>query len=236
MLEAKSGFFAAYGAERSDPNVAANGLGRPYAIVDPGIALKKYPCYNGSQRAMDGVLRLRRKLGFSAATLERLECRMPPGGLQVLIYPEPKTGLEAKFSLPYSLAAGVLDGGYTLGTFSDAAVARPAIHALYGRIHVSEDARCGGDDPLLATRAAGARGFVEVEVLTSDGKRETLRVDAAPGHPSRELTWQEIHDKFMDCAAHGGIDAGRAEDAFTAIAELETCADVNRVVDLLTVH
>jgi len=233
-LEAKSGFFAAYGAERSNAEVAANALGRPYAIVDPGIALKKFPCYNGSQRAMDGVLRLRQTLGFTAETLERLECRMPPGGLQVLIYPEPKTGLEAKFSLPYSLAAGVLDGAYTLATFSDAAVARPAVHALYRKIHISEDPRCGGDDPLLATRAAGARGFVEIEVHTTDGRTETLRVDAAPGHPSRELTWQEIRAKFMDCAAHGGVDAGRADHAFSALTELETCDDVNRILGLLT--
>ena len=233
-LEASSGFFAAYGAERSDPDIAAHALGRPYAIVDPGITLKKFPCYNGSQRAMDGVLRLRQTMGLTAGTLGRLECRMPPGGLQVLIYPEPKTGLEAKFSLPYSLAAGVLDGGYTLATFSDAAVARPAVHALYGKIHISEDPRCGGDDPLLATRAAGARGFVEVEVHTTDGRKETLRVDAAPGHPSRELTWQEIRAKFMDCAAHGGIHAARADRAFSALAELENCDDVNRVVELLT--
>jgi 2-methylcitrate dehydratase PrpD len=234
VLEAKSGFFAAYGAERSDASVAADALGRPYTIVDPGIALKKFPCYNGSQRAMDGVLRLRQKLDFTAETLERLECRMPPGGLQVLIYPEPKTGLEAKFSLPYSLAAGVLDGGYSLATFSDAAVARPAIQALFRKIHISEDARCGGNDPLLATRAAGARGFVEVEVHTTDGRRETIRVDAAPGHPSRELTWQEIREKFMDCAAHGRIDPTRAERAFATIMQLQDCADVNGLVDLLT--
>ena len=235
VLEAKSGFFAAYGADRSDANVAASALGQPYAIVDPGIALKKFPCYNGSQRAMDGVLQLRQKLGFTAETLERLECRMPPGGLQVLIYPEPKTGLEAKFSLPYSLAAGVLDGGYSLESFSDAAVKRPAVQALFRKIHILEDPRCAGDDPLLATRPAGARGFVEVEVHTTAGKRETIRVDAAPGHPTRELTWQEIRNKFMDCAVHGRIDPSRAERAFSALVEFEACNDVNEVVELLTV-
>jgi hypothetical protein len=59
-------------------------------------------------------------------------------------------------------------------------------------------------------------------------------VDAAPGHPSRELTWQEIREKFMDCAAHGRIDPSRAERAFATIMQLQDCADVNRLVDLLT--
>lgn len=233
-LEGRSGFFSAYGTEKSRADITSSALGRPFAIVDPGIALKKWPCYNGSQRAMHGVLTLREKLGFTDATLEHLECRMPPGGMQVLIYPLPKTGLEAKFSLPYSLAAGVLDGAYSLATFSDAAVMRPEIRPLLARIHVAEDARCGGDDPLLETRAAGARGFVEVEAHTTDGRSERIRVDAAPGHPTRELGWDEIFQKFMDCASYGGLDKARAETAYSVLRELDRCADVNRLVDGLT--
>ena len=30
---------------------------------------------------------------------------MPPGGMQVLTYDQPKTGLEAKFSLQFAVAA-----------------------------------------------------------------------------------------------------------------------------------
>ena len=234
-LEGRSGFFAAYGTEKSSADAACRALGRPFAIVDPGIGLKKWPCYNGSQRAMHGVLVLREKLGFTAATLERLECRMPPGGMQVLIYPVPRTGLEAKFSLPYSLAAGVLDGAYSFATFSDHAVVRPEIRSLLARIHVAEDPRCGADDPLLETRAAGARGFVEVEAHTTNGRSERIRVDAAPGHPTRELGWDEIFQKFVDCASHGGLEKRAAETAYTAIHELDRCDDVNRIVDLLTV-
>ena len=159
---------------------------------------------------------------------------MPPGGLQVLIHAAPKTGLEAKFSLEYSLAAGVLDGAYSLATFSDDAVKRPEVKALLCKIHVSEDARCGADDPLLETRAAGARGFVEVEAHMTDGRREALRVHAAPGHPTRELGWDDIHEKFLDCAAHGGLARPRAERAYAALMQLDRCADVNVLIDLLT--
>ena len=70
----------------------------------------------------------------------------------------------------------------------------------------------------------------------ANGRSEVIRVDAAPGHPSKELTWDEIRLKFLDCAAHGLIDPGRAERAFDALARLEECADVNAVVDLLTVN
>jgi len=235
VLEAKSGFFAAYGTETSNPQVAIESLGQPWAVMDPGIALKKWPCYNGSQRGMDGVLQLREKLGFTADTLAHIECRMPPGGMKVVIYPKPTTGLEGKFSLQYAVAAGVLDGKYSMWTFTDDAVNRPAIRELLERKVVArEDEACGIGDPNLMTKASGSRGFVEIEARTVDGRSETVRVSFAPGHPRRELGWDEIQQKFMDCAQHGGMDAGRAAKAFAAVSKLETAEDVGTIVRTMT--
>jgi 2-methylcitrate dehydratase PrpD len=232
-LEAPGGFFAAYGVEASAPEAAIERLGNPWVVVDPGLALKRFPCCYASHRGMDGVLQLNQHLGLNAENLERLECRMPPGGMRVLIYQQPKTGLEGKFSLQYSLAAGVLDGEYTLWSFTDEAVNRPRVHDLLGRIRVREDPRCAGNDPLLETRSSGSRGFVEVEAVLTGGLRRTVRVDQAPGHPRRELTWDDIAAKFMDCAAQARIDLGKAERALDVLIRLETCADISEVVALL---
>jgi 2-methylcitrate dehydratase PrpD len=233
VLEAPAGFFAAYGVEASSPETGIIELGSPWVIVDPGLALKRFPCCYASHRGMDGVLYLREHLGLNAENLERLECRMPPGGMRVLIYPRPTTGLEAKFSLQYALAAGVLDGQYTLWSFTDEAVNRPQVRDLFTRMSVGEDPRCAGSDPLIETRSSGSRGFVEVEAVRGDGRRETVRVDHAPGHPSRELTWDDISDKFMDCATQAPIDLSKAKRALEMLMRLETCADVGEVVELL---
>ena len=232
VLEGKAGFLAAYGVAESDPEGAAHALGNPWVIVDPGIALKRFACCYASHRGMDGVLALRGRLGFSADTLERLECCMPPGGMQVLTYPEPVTGLEGKFSLQYSLAAGVLDGEYTLWSFSDEAVRRPLVKPLLSRIDAREDARCAGSD--TQARSSGSRGFVEVTARTRDGRSETVRVNRAPGHPERELSWDELNRKFLDCAAHADLERARAEAAFERITRLETCDDLGEIVGLLT--
>jgi 2-methylcitrate dehydratase PrpD len=233
VLEAPAGFFAAYGVEASRPEAAIDQLGNPWVIVDPGLALKRFPCCYAAHRGMDGVLQLRQRLGLNAENLQRLECRMPPGGMRVLIYPHPKTGLEGKFSLPYALAAGVLDGQYTLWSFTDEAVNRPPIRDLLMRTCVGEDPRCAGNDPLLETRSSGSRGFVEVEAVLTDGRCETVRVDQAPGHPSRELTWDDISAKFMDCAAQARIETGKAERAFSLLERLETCTDIGEIMQLL---
>ncbi|HET9663185.1 MAG TPA: MmgE/PrpD family protein, partial [Burkholderiales bacterium] len=214
VLEAKAGFFAAYGVEQSDTGVTAAHLGAPWVLLDPGIALKKFPCCYACHRGMDALLELKRRHRFAARDVERLECRMPPGGMRVLAYPRPRTGLEGKFSLEYALAAGALDDKYSLWTFTDEAVQRPQIAALLAQVVAREDARCTGDDPLFESRSPGSRGFVEVELTLRNGKRDTARVDRPPGHPSRELSWDDMEAKFTDCARHARFPLDRAHDAF----------------------
>ncbi|GAA4327589.1 MmgE/PrpD family protein [Pigmentiphaga soli] len=235
VLETRAGFYAAYGVKESDPQVAIDALASDaWVVSDPGIALKKFACCYASHRAMDAVLRLREQLGASADDVARLTCRMPPGGMLVLTYPRPVTGLQGKFSLHYPLAAGLLDGRYTLGTFTDEAVNRPAIAALYDRIDAREDESCRDlGDPAYESRSSGSRGWVTVELELRDGRRAALRVDKAPGHPSRELSWQDIEAKFTDCAASARLSADVAERAFAQLRELERCPDIAALVDTL---
>ena len=230
IMEAKAGFYSTYGTADSDPQVTANGLGKPFVISSPGIAVKKFPCCYATHRAIDGVLTLRERLGFDAASIDKVICRMPPGGMHVLTYPRPVTGLEGKFSLPYSIAAGVLDGKFSLWSFSDEAVRRPEIASLYEHIDAHETATSRGDDPHFDKRSSGSRGFVEVEVLLKDGRKDQIRIDVPPGSPSRELTWDELHSKFMDCARQAPrISNASAEAAFAAIRTLQSVADISAI-------
>jgi 2-methylcitrate dehydratase PrpD len=234
VLEAKAGFYAAFGVAASDPQVAIDAFARPGILVEPGIALKKFACCYACHRGMDGVLVLKAKHQFSAQDVVRLVCRMPPGGMQVLTYPHPVTGLEGKFSLQYCLAAGVLDGDYSISTFTDASVNRPEIQTLLPRVSAFEDESCRDlDDVLYETRSSGSRGWVDVEIELSNGTKDVIRVNKAPGHPTRELTWMDIEHKFNDCAVQAGLAAKPAAQAFQILRELERCADVRQLVGVL---
>lgn len=234
VLEAKSGFFSSYGVNESSPDIAVKGLGNPFIISNPGLALKKYPCCYASHRAIDGVLTLRAKLGVDARSIDKVICHMPPGGMHVLTYPRPVTGLEGKFSLHYPLAAAVLDGKCVLSTFTDEAVRRPQIAALYDRIDAGEAESSRGDDPLYETKSSGSRGFVVVEVRTKDGRSEQMRIDKPPGSPQRELSWDDLKQKFLDCAEHSRhVGPQAATKAFAAIAKLEQIEDIAQVTAYL---
>jgi 2-methylcitrate dehydratase PrpD len=235
LEEPNGGFISTYGTSESDPGKALATLANPWSLVDPGFALKKFPsCYAG-HRAMDGILTLRGQLGLNADNVERVTCRIAPGIPRVMRYPDPATGLEAKFSIEYALAAGVLDGQYTLWSFTDAAVRRPELQALLKRMKVIEDDRCFGDDPAERKKSMGTRGYYEVEAVKRDGASATVRVDKAPGHPSRELSWDEVRAKFIDCTQTAGVgaDAGRL---YEDLRNLRRCADVADLVDRMRIR
>ena len=80
--------------------------------------------------------------------------RTPTGTVQPLIHSRPRTGLEAKFSLEYSLAAALLDKHLGFATFTDKPVTRPEAPRLVELVEVE---LTDGGDGLLA-------GEVEVEV------------------------------------------------------------------------
>ena len=228
------GFIVAYGTAESEPARALETLAAPWSLVDPGFALKKFPsCYAG-HRAIDGILQLRAELGLNAANIAEVTCRVAPGALSPMKYPSPNTGLEAKFSVPYALAAGVLDGKYSLWTFTDEAVQRPEVRALLPKMHAIEDERCLGGDPNELKRSWGSRGFVEVEARTAKNASSKVRVDLAPGHPKRELSWDDLHDKFLDCAGTAGVSTAQSRDVYAKLHDLPSCTDVNLLVQAMT--
>ncbi len=230
VFEGKAGYFASYGVEESDPQVTFDGLGKPWVVADPGIALKKFPCCYAAHRGMDGVLVLKAKHGFKAEDIVELVVRMPPGGMEVLTFPVPKTGLEGKFSMEYPAAAGAVDGNYSIWTFTDEAVRRPEIADMLKRVRVHETELCRGDDPLFETRSSGSRGFVEVEVTLKNGVTDHVRIPKPPGHPSRELTWGDLEGKFMDCAREAKLGEAKAAAAFASLRKLEECPDLGSIV------
>jgi 2-methylcitrate dehydratase PrpD len=234
IFEAKAGFFAAYGTAASDPAVTVEGLGRPYVVADPGLALKKFPCCHACHRGMDGLLALRSELGFDAGSVEKAICRMPPGGMLVLTYPRPVTGLEGKFSMEYCIAAGVLDGRYGLASFTDDAVRRPEIQSLYSRITAVEDPACRGGDPNFDKKSSGSRGIVEVEVVLKNGRSAKTRVEVPPGHPRRELSWDDLRAKFSVCAELAKIPSERGRQAFEQLAALDRVEDLRPLVALMS--
>ncbi|HLZ70097.1 MAG TPA: MmgE/PrpD family protein [Dehalococcoidia bacterium] len=223
MLEAPLGFIRLFSpAEDHDPTQALGNLGAPWDILAPGIAVKKYPCCYNTHRALDGVLALRDEAGIAAEDVAAVEILLPETSAAPLIHPRPQTGLEGKFSMQYCVAAALLDGAPRLATFSDAAVQRPAAQALLRRVEM----RAG------PAQAQIAGGRTEVALTLRDGRTLRRGVDEPRGSGESPLSWEELAEKFRDCAAVA-LPAAAAREALERIAYFESLPDLRGLMALL---
>src|SRR5581483_11306644 len=213
-------------AEDCDPAQALANLGAPWELVSPGIAVKQYPCCYNPHRALDGVLALREEAGLTAETAENVtavEVRLPASAAAPLIHPRPQTGLEGKFSMQYCVAAALLDGAPRLATFEDAAVQRPAAQALLRRVELLPR-----DEE---TRIAGGR--TDVTIRLRDGRVLQRSVAEPRGPGERPLSWEELAEKFRDCA-DAVLPPAAANGALERIAAFETLPDLRGLLVLLS--
>lgn len=157
--------------------------------VPGGLAIKVYPCCYALQRPISAVREMLEP-AFAVQDVERIRLRTGQSTVQPLIHARPQTGLEAKFSLEYSVVAALLDRYPGFGSFSDAAVARPTVATLLDRIEV---VLAPGGNGLLD-------GDLDVEVVLRDGSVRSTTMTLPPGSPGRPATASDLRAKVEDCA------------------------------------
>ena len=126
---------------------------------------------------------------------------MHRGGLKPLLPHLPSSGLEGKFSLPYTVARALRTGLVRLADFSDEAVHDPGVRSLMDAVVVREGV--DPDDP------ASTEPFTVLTVRTGDGGTRTRRVDVSRGDSRNPLTPAELEDKAVDAFASVGWTPGR---------------------------
>lgn len=109
-------------------------IGEPLLILEHGFRVKRFPNCGSAHRAMDGLLELMDRHGFTGADVRGVEVHAPAVHLNNLMYLNPVTGLQAKFSMEYALACLLAQGQCGLADFTDAAVARPEVRRYFDRI------------------------------------------------------------------------------------------------------
>lgn len=230
VFDGQGGLLALYGTESSDPS-RLDRLGNSFALAYPGMALKQYPCCYVAARPIDVLLQLRSEYAFAAHDIEAVSCRIPVGGMHPMRYPTPTDGLQAKFSMPYLLAAAAVDGEVTLASFSDAAVKRPDVRALMDRVTAVEDEALRPEDPQGTSSSPATGGRVVVSVRLADGREITAEESEPYGGPEKPLSWSDLESKVEQCAMHGGFDTDTVGHAVGQFSKIDAVPDVLTLVD-----
>ncbi|UFN48034.1 MmgE/PrpD family protein [Roseomonas sp. OT10] len=181
------GFAELYGAEDAAIMPSADSfLPRPDLM-----SLKLYPCCYAAHRLIGVTLDARAALGSALTDAARLRVTAPFRSLEVLRYDHPTSGMEAKFSGRYCIAAAWRDGPPGVAHFG--ATPREAVLERIDHVELRED-------PALDSGGDITFGHVVLEVLDeAGGVLGRFERTAIPGSPLDPPSREQVAAKLADC-------------------------------------
>ena len=186
IFDAPSGYVATFFPKRFDYAVLLD-FARPYRCVDPGMALKFYPSKYPTHFAISAALDARRQIR-DLSGIRRVRVLAPD--IEDADRPQPRSGLEGKFSLQYTAAAALLDGRVGIATFRDERRFAPDMTALLERTLVVRDPSASRDTRKM-------RIGIEVELASGETVRGVCT--APPGSWGLPVDPAQHRAKVTDC-------------------------------------
>jgi 2-methylcitrate dehydratase PrpD len=223
ILEGRFGFYATFLGKSPDP-APFETLGRHWETLR--VAFKPYPCCHYNHAYLDCALELRAAHAITVDAIESIECRVPAGEVPIVCEPaeakaRPRTAYEAQFSLPYSVAAALVDGRVDVDTYADARLSDPRILALASRVRYAIDAD--------SRFPASFPGWIRVRL--ADGRTVEAKADDGRGGPGRPLPREAIVQKFRGNAGRA-LSAQGVTELERAVLGLDRLASVTEVTAL----
>ena len=223
-FEHRQGFLRVFNGDGNflaDPIVAE--WGEPWDIVDPGVAIKQYPCCGSTHPAIDAMLMLVRAHHLTPAKVAKIESWTHPRRLAHTNRPDPKGELDAKFSVQYCLARALVSGKVAIAHFEDGSYLDLAVQAVL---------------PQVTSLAWPARKMdlsehfgADVKVTLNDGRVLEQSVARPVGRgPTIPLSAGQLRGKFIDCATRV-LPAIAASRLHGLLNRLETLAEVQTVTE-----
>ena len=198
VFEAHKGFVKTFYPDHFDAERLL-AYGKPYRVVDPGLAIKLFPSQYGTHYGITAGIELHRKLGGR----KDIRCvRMVSPVMKYVNRPQPATGLDGKFSLQYTTSAALLDGAVRIATFTDERRFRADMVELLSRFELRQDEAIKGDFHSM---------YVEVEVELEDGSRHKTTCNAPRGSWGAPMADGEHRAKLDDCLRYALPEAAAAK-------------------------
>jgi 2-methylcitrate dehydratase PrpD len=165
---------------------------KEWHILGHGLNIKRYPICYATHRSIDAALDLVERYDLNPGQVDRIHVSTGKTQLLMLRNSAPETGLEAKFSMQFAMAAALVARRVGLQELTDDFVRRPDVQALFPRVFLEGTA--------AIKEGSNFAPFDAVEITTTGG--ETLKsgpVEYAKGSHQRPLSRDELWTKFAEC-------------------------------------
>lgn len=220
VFEGPHGIYAAMASGSVTPTSIVDGLGTRWETTHIGI--KPWPACQLSHATIAAVRQAMATGSFHADQVAAVHAVVHPDSASVVCdtsrdLTRPVTPYAAKFSLPWCVAATLIDGELGVDTFAEGALARPEITALAAKVTWELI-------PSPTTVAADAPG--EVTITLTDGRRVTGSVTRSPGGGSAPLSQEALISKLE-------ANLGRPAPALVrSVTELDSAPDLANLIRL----
>jgi 2-methylcitrate dehydratase PrpD len=230
-FDGQAGIFNLYFEGRCNRKKFLGGLGKEFRGAD--CALRPWPACAATNTYILATLNAMKVHGLRAEDLQRVELHVGDYALKNCEPLEdrqfPATAPDAKFSLPYCVAAAAVHGDLKTSNFTSDALADRQVLALSGKTVPVVDPAFDIVDRI----PPGA-----VTLYTVSGDRIHQREDIPYGHPTNPISWEQLETKAMDCFSLGrpAIGAGRGAQIVAMCRNLEQEHDLTHLYDLFSLR
>jgi 2-methylcitrate dehydratase PrpD len=223
-IDGPQGYLVAMDSERDSLDAAVGDLGIRWEILHTGVTVKLYPSCAATHPPLDALIAMKRREQITADQVRAIDVEVDSMTPRLLIHPDPVTGLEAKFSMPFCAAAAIVYDRIGIDTFDVDHIRNPTVQALMKHVTLRANEEFDKGAPLARAR---------VSVYLRDERVVSLAVDGARGYPGR-LTNEELATKFAGCATRT-LSESAANAAWAALISLDAITDVRELTRLLGV-
>ncbi len=199
-LEGDAGFFRLFADGSFNREALIRDLGETWFIEQ--LSFKPWPSCRGTHAFIQMGLELHESPDFDWRKIETIHVDI--GQIQhMLVHPvdrkqAPETGIDAKFSIPFTLASALVHGQVGLDSFSAAALIDEDVLSMTRRVQVIDRPSWGRDH----STAGG------MSVTLTNGRKHTREILLPRGAAQSPMADEDLARKFEDCA-------GRARNPMT---------------------
>lgn len=212
-ISGDGGFWDLYGSDQRGPF----NIGDSWTLETEGIHLKAYPCCYFTHTSIAAAQELTRG-GLDNDEIKRIDVIASGGAADALIYPEPSTELEAKFSMEHAVACALQRDRVGLEAFVDSAIQDQRIKQLGNLVEFTVD-----EDLEYTSHQA------TVQIRDQETVHEK-RMENPPGTHTNPLSENELREKFEECAGQA-LPSDQVDRVYDALASLRSISDMATVME-----
>jgi 2-methylcitrate dehydratase len=224
IIDGKEGLVHCFGPEWK-LNLLTDGLGETWRITQCGM--KFFPTEALTHAPISAVLDLVKKHDLKPGQIAKVHIRSLGRAADILADPskyDPHTKETADHSLPYCIAAAIVDRQVTPVQFTMEKINQPEIRAQLRKVEVVADPEIEKVFPALQR--------VIVKITTTDGRDFSEQLDYPKGDPRNPLSDREIEEKFA-ALAEGVLTVEQQKKVIDAVWTLEKQTSVTAVMELM---